>query len=326
MEASHKSNRFAQWREKLKVGKIPIAVTAYRSASFFLRRLPNSWLKPIQRISASIATRISKEKKMLVGRHLSRVYGEPLSQKKLRRKTQQAFEMYARYWIDSARMYSLSDFEIDSGFTIEGFEHVENGRALGVGTILALPHLGGWEWAGRWLSCCPKYEVSVVVEEQSPPELFQFMREYRQRFGMNVIPLGPNAGKEVINALKANHVVCLLCDRDIEGNGIEVEFFGEKTTVPAGPATLALRTGAHIVPAAVYQREKIIHAVVRPPIKPHRTEDRLRDDISRMTQELVYIHEELIRAAPEQWHLMQPNWESDYAALNSFREQGKQKV
>ena len=305
------------------MGRLPIAVTAYRSASFLLRVIPHSWLKPIQRFTALVAAKISKERRLLVGRHLSRVYGETIPEKELNKKITQTFETYARYWVDSARIPALSDFEIDSGFTVEGFEHLENGWATGIGPILALPHLGGWEWAGRWLICRPQYQVTVVVEEQDPPELFQFLMKYRQAFGMNVIPLGPNAGKEVIQALKANHVVCLLCDRDIEGNGIEVDFFGEKTTVPAGPATLALRTGAQIVPVGVYQRERSHHAVVCPPISTQRT-GRLRDKITEITQEVVYVFEELIRAAPEQWHLMQPNWESDYLALKKFRLRNKQ--
>jgi KDO2-lipid IV(A) lauroyltransferase len=103
----------------------------------------------------------------------------------------------------------------------------------------------------------------------------------------------------------------LLCDRDLTGDGIEVEFFGERTTLPAGPATLALRTGAALLPTAVYFRPRGgHHAVVLPPI-PTQREGRLRDDVARATQDLAHRFEELIRAAPEQWHLMQPNWPSD---------------
>ena len=97
-------------------------------------------------------------------------------------------------------------------------------------------------------------EVSVVVERLEPESVFDWFVEYRESLGMHVIPLGPDAGRRVIAAVKAGHVVCLLSDRDIGGGGIEVEFFGERTTLPAGPATLALRTGAPLLPAAVYFR------------------------------------------------------------------------
>ncbi|MEC7923648.1 MAG: hypothetical protein VYB80_00375, partial [Actinomycetota bacterium] len=100
------------------MGRLPIAVTAYRSASFLLRVIPHSWLKPIQRFTAFVAAKISKERRLLVGRHLSRVYGENIPEKELNKKITQTFETYARYWVDSARIPRLSDFEIDSGFTV----------------------------------------------------------------------------------------------------------------------------------------------------------------------------------------------------------------
>ena len=92
--------------------------------------------------------------------------------------------------------------------------------------ILALPHLGGWEWAGRWLVDLG-HGLTVVVERLDPPELFDWFADLRGKLGMKVVALGPSAGREVIAALHRNDIVCLLCDRDIQRNGVEVEFFGE---------------------------------------------------------------------------------------------------
>jgi KDO2-lipid IV(A) lauroyltransferase len=128
---------------------------------------------------------------------------------------------------------------------------------------------------------------------------------------MTVVPLGPEAGSAVLRALKENQVLGLVCDRDILGTGVEVEFFGEKTTLPSGPATLAIRTGAPLLPTAVYFEGRRGHrGVVRPPLTIDRT-GKLRDDVVRVTQLLAYELEDLIRAAPDQWHLLQPNWPSD---------------
>ena len=99
------------------------------------------------------------------------------------------------------------------------------------------------------------------------------------------------------------------------GDGVAVDFFGEGTTMPGGPATLALRTGAPLIPAGVYFRPRGGHsAIIGPPLVVER-EGRLRDDVARITQELTRRFEELIRMAPEQWHLMQPNWPSDARLL-----------
>jgi KDO2-lipid IV(A) lauroyltransferase len=138
---------------------------------------------------------------------------------------------------------------------------------------------------------------------------------------MHVVALGPNAGGEVLKALRDNHVVCLLCDRDLGGGGIEVDFFGERTTLPGGPATLALRSGAPLIPTAVYATPAGREGVLRPPLDTSR-HGRLRDDAARVTQDLAVELEGLIGRAPEQWHLLQPNWPSDRAPTASADQTG----
>jgi KDO2-lipid IV(A) lauroyltransferase len=201
---------------------------------------------------------------------------------------------------------------VEARVTSVGFEHITDGLEGGKGVILALPHLGGFDFAAAWLAergVAP----TVVVEPVEPPELYQWFAGVREAIGMEVVPLGPDAGGAILRALKANRVVCLLSDRDLTGDGVEVDFFGERTTMPGGPATLALRTGAPLVPAGVYFRPNGSHfAKIGPPLAVQR-EGRLRDDVARLTQELARRFEELIRMAPEQWHLMQPNWPSDRA-------------
>jgi KDO2-lipid IV(A) lauroyltransferase len=232
----------------------------------------------------------------------------------LRRATTEAFDSYARYWIESFRLPYLDADEVDRGLTAHGYiEYVLPALESGRGVIVALPHLGGWEWAGRWLAD-RGHRVTAVVERLDPPELFDWFVKLRTDLGMNVIAVDSSAGTEVLAALKRNEVVCLLCDRDISGTGVVVEFFGEATTLPAGPAMLGLRTGAPVLPTAVYFDEppRGHHlGIVRPPLDVTRTEGSLRQDIVRITQTLATELEELIRRAPTQWHLFQPNWPSD---------------
>jgi KDO2-lipid IV(A) lauroyltransferase len=127
---------------------------------------------------------------------------------------------------------------------------------------------------------------------------------------MKVVGLGPGAGTETMAMLRENRAVCLPSDRHVGGAGVEVEFFGEVTMLPAGPATLALRTGAVLLPIAIYDHPGGCHGVVRPPVAAQR-EGRLRDDVARVTRALAAELEVLIAAEPEQWHLLQPNWPSD---------------
>jgi len=289
-------------------------VLLYRAGSRVVQLVPLPVVRAIAVAAGPVVAAAMPARRAMVTRHLRRVLAleEPLSpeqRRSLRRAVRRSFASAARYWLESLRLPALSTPEVDAGLTREGYHHVEEGLRRGKGVILALPHLGGWEWAGQWLGHHGLAPV-VVVEPLEPLEVFAWFRSFRQSLGMDVVPLGPEAGTAVLRALRDNRIVCLLCDRDLQGGGVEVEFFGERTRLPAGPATLALRTGAALVPAAVYFRGGLHVGVVRPPlVLEERT--RLRDDVAVLTQRLATELEELIRAAPEQWHLFQPNWPSD---------------
>ncbi len=290
--------------------RLGVGLTGYKLASFWAQRLPAIVAGPTASMIGFGMAQAMRDKKAMVERHQQRV-NPALSGVALRRTIQQAFDSYAHYWVETFRLPGVTKAEVKASFTSVGFEHITEGLAAGTGVILALPHMGGWEWAGRWITD-QGLKMTVVVEPLEPPEMFEWFRDLRRSFGMSVVPLGPSATGAVLNALRNNEVVCLLSDRDLQGGGVEVEFFGERTTLPAGPATLALRTGAPLIPVGTYftcERDGH-HAAIGPPLLLDRT-GRLRDDVARLTQQLAHRLEQLIRRAPEQWHLFQPNWPSD---------------
>ena len=220
------------------------------------------------------------------------------------------FENYAQYWAEGAKLPALAKETMASRFRIsEGLEHLREGYARGSGVVVALPHVGSWEWGGSYIGSLGM-TMTAVAEVLDPPELFEWFRSKRETIGINIEGLDKDAGTKLLNVLKNGGVVGLLCDRDIQGGGIEVEFFGSRVTLPAGPATLALRTGATLVAAACYTGPGRDHfAVVTPPIACVR-EGRLRDDVTRVTQLIAYELEGLIRRAPEQWHVLEERFES----------------
>jgi KDO2-lipid IV(A) lauroyltransferase len=255
--------------------------------------------------------RVLRGKRAVVTRNLRRVLGPNASSRTLSRAVDAAFAYYALYYVESLRLPRLSAEAVEAGFVVEGLDNLDDALAAGNGALLVLPHLGGWEWAGRWVAE-RGMTITVVAEPLQPPELFEWFVGLRSSLGMNVVPLGAGAAGAVARALRANGVVCLLADRDVGGRGVPVTFFGEQTTMPAGPAMLARRTGAPILPTAVYfapgpDRHS---AIVRPPLAVAST-GQLREDLARTTQALADEFELLIRRAPSQWHLFQPNWPSD---------------
>jgi|RhiMetdeSRZDD1v2_1073273.scaffolds.fasta_scaffold62111_2 lauroyl/myristoyl acyltransferase len=291
-----------------------LVTPAYQAAAAVAQRLPRPIVEGLGPQAAGLWSLRPSEQRKMVASHQRRV--QPgLDGPDLRRQVAAVYRSYGRYWAESFRLPAVSPDELDQRLTVEGYEHIERAMDRGLGPIAVLPHMGSWEWCAYWLTRVQGIAVTAVVEQLEPPALFAWFQEYRRRIGMEIVPLGPGAAREVTRALKAKHIIALLSDRDIAGGGVAVEFFGEKTTLPAGPATLALRTGAALLPVGIYDgRDGAHHGIVRPPLPTDRTGS-LREDVARVTQDMARAFEELIRLAPDQWHLLQPNWPSDHGGV-----------
>ena len=242
----------------------------FRAGLALARVIPAHVAHALALFAGSVAAALARERRSMYERHLRRVrpgWGGFA----VRRASRDAFRAYARYYVESFRLPRISRQRVERGFSVEGFEHIEQGIAAGRGVILALPHLGGWEWAGRWLAD-RGYDVHAVAEVLGDEEVTNIFVELRARLGMTVIPLDDRAGVRVATALRNNAVVCLLCDRDIsrdgKRSGVDVQFFGEATSIPSGPAFFSLRTGAALLPVATYFRHDVDghHAVVGSPL------------------------------------------------------------
>ncbi len=282
----------------------------YRGLAAALQVVPDPVASGLASVAGVTMSEIWRDKRPLVRRNLRRVLGPSVSERVLERQVREAFDSYARYWVESSRIGALRSDEIEECFSIEGFERLREEMGRGRGAVVALPHVGSWEVGGRWLAQ-QGYPMTTVGELLEPPELFEWFTAQRAELGLTVLPPGPDTTVQLLDTLRRGKIVGLLADRDLAGNGIEVEFFGERTTLPAGPALLALRAQAPLMSCAIYQRPHgRFHAVLRPPLDTART-GRLRADLERLTQDLAGELEALIRLAPSQWHLFQPNWPSD---------------
>ncbi|HTL85561.1 MAG TPA: phosphatidylinositol mannoside acyltransferase [Acidimicrobiia bacterium] len=283
-----------------------LTLLGYRAAARAAQAMPEATLPTLGRVVGRVGGLFQPRNARMARRHQQRVTGHGDY-----RAVDHVFEWYGRYWLEIFRLpHDVRRGVVSRNFELDGYERITTALEHGKGVILALPHLGGWEWAAAWMAE-QGHHMLAVVEDLEPPALLEWFAEQREAMGLEVVPLGDDVSTRVLKALRDNRIVCLLCDRDLTGDGVEVEFFGERTTLPAGPATLAIRTGAALLPVAVYfERGRKHHAVIREGIKVER-QGRLRDDIVRITQELARSFEQLIQVAPEQWHLLQPNWPSD---------------
>jgi phosphatidylinositol dimannoside acyltransferase len=229
---------------------------------------------------------------------------------------------YARYWREAFRLPSMDLTEVarrlDEVFI--GADRlaadVENGR----GGVLALPHSGNWDMAGVWL-VNTHGTFATVAERLKPESLYRRFVDYRESLGFEVIPLsgGERPPFELLaERLRSNKFVCLMADRDLTKSGVEVDFFGEPTRMPAGPAKLAIATGAPLHPAHVYYDGDECIVDVQDEL------DTSSGDVGVITQALADRFAKGIAAHPADWHMMQPQWLADLSEERRARLDGGQ--
>ncbi len=216
---------------------------------------------------------------------------------------------YARYWREAFRLPSMDHEALgrDLDEMVVGNEYVEAARAAGRGAVMALPHSGNWDMAGVWM-VYKHGKFTTVAERLKPESLYRRFIEYRETLGFEMLPLtgGERPPFEILSErLRDNGLVCLMADRDLTRSGVEVDFFGEPTRMPAGPAKLAIATGATLLPVHTsYQGDRLVIEFF-PPL------DTSSGDVRVITQALADRFARNIAAHPADWHMMQPQWVAD---------------
>ncbi|MEU3032028.1 phosphatidylinositol mannoside acyltransferase [Streptomyces incarnatus] len=219
---------------------------------------------------------------------------------------------YLRYWMESFRLSAWSPERIKGGFVPKDIHHLTEGLAAGKGVILALPHLANWDLAGAWVTTELRTPFTTVAERLKPETLYDRFVAYREGLGMEVLPhSGGSAFGTLARRLRDGGLVCLVADRDLSASGVEVDFFGEKARMPAGPALLAQHTGALLLPVTLwYDDSPVMRGRVHPPVEVPEPGTRA-EKTSVMTQALADAFATGIAEHPEDWHMLQRLWLAD---------------
>jgi lauroyl/myristoyl acyltransferase len=280
----------------------------YASAAWLGLHLPERVAVPAYTWFGHLAYRLAGRTRRIVALNMGRVLdGEP-DDPRVQRVTRAAFASYARYWFYTFYASRMSDDEVLSRFRMEGAERFDEAAAAGTGLVVALPHMGNWDVAARWMAVSG-HPVIAVAERLRPDRLYRLFREHREALGIRIVGQSdPDVGRRLTNALKRKDVLALVADRDLSGRGVPVEMFGGLRTLPAGPAVLSLRTGAPLVVAAVYETPQGgWRCLIGEPLSIEPTGDR-RADVEALTRELASAFERAISVAPADWHIFQPGW------------------
>lgn len=214
----------------------------------------------------------------------------------------------AKNYYDLFRLPSMSRDELMAFFDVRGIEHLAEAHARGKGVIIVAPHLGSYNLVPSYVSILG-YPTVAVVEHVRDPRLHHYYFRLRENQGVQLLTTGPEDVRNILRALRGGKIVLMLADRNVGTSSDVVTFFGERTMLPAGPALIARRTGAALLPAYSYRTGNTrsvaigLPALWLPEIIGTVEQQRAAD-----TQAVAHVLETIILEAPDQWAILQPVW------------------
>lgn len=294
---------------------IQLVYYGYVVASAIARAVPERVAYALAELVGSWSARLLAKRRAVVASNLARVTGLPADSSRVRELTEQAFRSYCRYWLETFRLVREGREFFLERFRLHHEERLDAVMERGAGAVVVVGHLGNWDAAGAWVGATGRRLVTVA-EVLRPRRMFDFFADHRARLGMTIFPAESGVTERLADAVRNGAVVAILGDRDLRGRGPEVKFFGDPTTLPAGPASVALRTGVPLLVAGVYavrrdDGKRGWDAEMSEPIELPRNAG--AEAIAELTQRVAEQLEAFVARRPEEWHVFQPFWLADRA-------------
>jgi phosphatidylinositol dimannoside acyltransferase len=282
-----------------------LAVTGYAAAVWVVAHVPQRLARWVIGTASQAGYLLWPAKRAWSNANFGRVAGLPPDDRRVRKLALGAYRQYATYLVEVMRLESLSPDEAIRRVVQTDLDRIEEAwrSAPGGGLIFALGHVGNNEAVAAGVAN-RGWPINVVADDSSFPEMFERFRQLREAWGVHVIPW--RNLREIYAVLKKREMLALLIDWGYRSDGVPVRLFGEWTTLPAGPATLAAKTGSVILPVAIRRgSDGMFHVGFSPTIAVPSASDA---DIARATQEIADALEATIAAAPNQWYSFKPIW------------------
>jgi KDO2-lipid IV(A) lauroyltransferase len=250
--------------------------------------------------------------------------GDRLSASEIDSVARQSLRNFLRACVEIGVTVESSDDRIKAEIPIVGRKHLDAALAKGKGVLLLSAHLGNFFLVGCRIAV-DGLPVFVLVNQPRDGRFAALMDEYRLEARQKTIHARPRhtALRELSEVLRRNQVAVIIADEYRRGSGIEVPLFGKTVIARRGPVSLALRTGAAVVPAClVRQADDSLRLVIEPELELERGErnaEAIRENTIRITRWL----ERTVRSYPEQWNWMNIHW---WAAGTGNGAQAKQEI
>jgi lauroyl/myristoyl acyltransferase len=271
------------------------------------RIMPRSWRYLIGTAVGDVVYRVWPAKRRILQNNMATVLGLPPQHPEVGRTSLKAMRNYCKYLIEFLELAggSAPQAVVRCLQNAQGLEHLQRAVQLGKGVIIATAHFGTIEVGGPALATLTPFHA--VHDRFRPDYLDRLIQGRRVQMGIN--PISVDNVRQMLRVLHQGEALALLFDRPVEpGKGVTVRFFGRETALPAGPAVLAMKTGAALLPIYQFrQPDRSIKIVIFPPISWTSTGER-KCDVQLVMQKLVDTYQAMIRDRPDQWYMFRPMW------------------
>lgn len=275
----------------------------YRAGEWAINRLPRGFVLPAAATVGALGYLLAGPKRALIRRNLARPMQLPGDDRRVDRAARQAFANYAKYLVDMMRIGEMTEEQAEELVGIEGLEVLRAAQAEGRGVLICTVHVGGMDLIGPGLKLHGE-ALNVVADDTTYGRLYDHLAAARAR--QHIFLIGWRNLRGLYRTLRGNGNLVLFCDGGYRRGDVPVEFCGEATTFPIGPATLAAKTGAPILPVAcrrlpndrfVARALPLIHCTSTEPT-----------ELYRATQELAHALGGVLAEVPGQWYMFRPVW------------------
>jgi lauroyl/myristoyl acyltransferase len=278
--------------------------TVYRAGWRVAARVPEPVVGALLPPAARLGARFGGVHVATLRQNLTVAAGRPADDRLVRA----ALRSYLRTFWEVLALPGWTPAQTVNRVRTEGEHWLRDAFTTG-GAVVALPHSGNWDLAGAW-ACRTGMPVSTVAEQLAEAEFAAFVA-FRERLGLEVLShRDPGALSALAAAIGRGRLVCLVADRDLDGRGIPVRWRDRTVTMPAGPAMVARRTGAALVPAVCSYEGGGMVIRFGPPVAPRPG----RSGLVAMTQEVADFFAGKIAERPEDWHMLQPFFDLEQAS------------
>ncbi len=250
--------------------------------------------------------RVSKYKNFLAN-NIKTAFGDEYNDKEIKEIAQGHLRNLVKSLIELLRFPLMNAYNIDSKVSVEGIRYLKNALEKSKGVILFTAHFGNWELLGATLSL-KGYPPTVLMQRQSNSTINNLFVSLRESTGIKLLSRWDNL-KTILKLLHKNKIIGVLADQHGEFKNVFAQFFGQRVSVPGGPAAFALKSGVEIVPAFIIRKEDNTHRIIiEKPLALSRTGDK-KKDLEINSQKIMQIIEKYIRQFPDHWLWSYNRWD-----------------